>query len=240
MINQHSFRAFGRGISSKAPRRLCKVTDPAMSSPRHVHTVVVYATKGSKSTVAKGFGAPKPQSSKGIAADAPCPCGSGSLYEACCSPYHQGQAPTSSAEALLRSRYSAYVAKEPSFIADTTHPESPEYTGSRASYISTVKQTMRRLDPLQLTILASEPGETADEYFITFRLKRRIKDPEVKGSAPEVDELTERSRFIRTKGRWMYLDSRFIEEEEQRTQKAESGAVPTLEAPAKKGFFNLF
>ncbi|GIL94073.1 hypothetical protein Vretimale_404 [Volvox reticuliferus] len=240
MINQQSFRHFGCGTSCKAPRRLRKVTDPVMRNARRVHAVVLCAVKGAKSTAAKGFGAPKPQSSKGIAADAPCPCGSGSPYEACCAPYHQGQASPSSAEALLRSRYSAYVAKEPSFIADTTHPDSPEYTGSRASYISTVKQTMRRLDPMQLTIISSEPGESAEESFITFRLKRRIKDPEAKGSAAEMDELTECSRFIRTKGRWMYLDSKFIEDEEQQAQTAESKSGPTLEAPAKKGFFNLF
>lgn len=57
--------------------------------------------------------------------------------QACCSPYHRGDAPVPTPEALLRSRYSAYAAKDPQFIADTTHPDSPEYTGSRASYIGT-------------------------------------------------------------------------------------------------------
>ncbi len=59
------------------------------------------------------------------------------LCQACCSPYHRGDAAVPGPEALLRSRYSAYAAKEPQYIADTTHPDSPEYTGSRASYIGT-------------------------------------------------------------------------------------------------------
>ncbi len=45
---------------------------------------------------------------------------------------------------------------------------------------------MRRLDPLQLSILGSEPGQDANEAFISFRLKRRIKDPETPRNAPEV------------------------------------------------------
>ena len=43
--------------------------------------------------------------------DAPCPCGRSLAYAACCSRWHEGpqylQAPT--AEALMRSRYSAFV-----------------------------------------------------------------------------------------------------------------------------------
>lgn len=60
---------------------------------------------------------------------------------------------------------------------------SPTCTG-------TVKQTMRRLDPLQLSILGSEPGQDANEAFISFRLKRRIKDPETPRNAPEVRSQT--------------------------------------------------
>jgi len=38
-------------------------------------------------------------------------------------------------------RYSAYHAKNPEWIADTTHPESEEWTGTRSTYISAVKAT---------------------------------------------------------------------------------------------------
>ncbi|MCB2388602.1 YchJ family protein [Thalassolituus alkanivorans] len=41
-------------------------------------------------------------------AEALCPCGSGRLYGDCCQPLHQGQ-PAATAEALMRSRYTAFV-----------------------------------------------------------------------------------------------------------------------------------
>ncbi|EFJ51642.1 hypothetical protein VOLCADRAFT_103277 [Volvox carteri f. nagariensis] len=250
MMNTRSLRPYGHGATCRFPRTLCKAFCPVKNRTCRLPSTIVLAAKGSKNTASKGFGAPKQQPAKGIASDAVCPCGSGAVYEACCLPYHQGPAVPPTPEALLRSRYSAYVAKEPAFIADTTHPDSPEYTGSRASYMGTVKQTMRRLDPLQLTLLGSEPGTSQDEAFITFRLKRRVRDPEApKGAAAEVDELTERSRFIRVKARWMYLDSQFIEEEEQEQQGKEkdkkavvtgAGDAQPGAPPKKKGLFNLF
>lgn len=204
--------------------------------------LVVLAAKA-KAPAGKGFGAAPKGGNKGIALEAPCPCGSGAAYEACCSPYHRGDAPVPTPEALLRSRYSAYAAKDPQFIADTTHPDSPEYTGSRASYIGTVKQTMRRLDPLQLSILGSEPGQDANEAFISFRLKRRIKDPETPRNAPEVDEVVERSRFVRVSNKWYYLDSTFVDEQEQ--QQGGAAAAPAAqpqqqEPPKKKGLLPFF
>ncbi|MCD8530505.1 MAG: YchJ family protein [Saccharospirillaceae bacterium] len=41
-------------------------------------------------------------------AAAPCPCGSGSVYGGCCQRLHQGE-PAANAEALMRSRYTAFV-----------------------------------------------------------------------------------------------------------------------------------
>ncbi|PNH02599.1 LEC14B protein [Tetrabaena socialis] len=115
-------------------------------------------------------------------------------WQGCCAPYHRGAAAVPTAEAMLRSRYSAYAAKDPQYIADTTHPDSPEFVGSRSSYTGAVKQTMRRLDPLKLTILKEDAGASADESFITFKLNRRIRDPEVPRNAPEVGAAAHRSQ----------------------------------------------
>jgi SEC-C motif domain protein len=51
----------------------------------------------------------------------PCPCESGRLYSVCCQPYHQGT-PAVNAEALMRSRYSAYAFGLAQYILDTWHP----------------------------------------------------------------------------------------------------------------------
>jgi len=50
-----------------------------------------------------------------------CPCGSQNSYEGCCEPYHHCKnAPT--AEALMRSRYSAFVFSLVEYLFETTHP----------------------------------------------------------------------------------------------------------------------
>ncbi|HRZ89595.1 MAG TPA: SEC-C metal-binding domain-containing protein, partial [Spirochaetia bacterium] len=41
-----------------------------------------------------------------------CPCGSGREYSACCGPVIAGAVPAPTAEALMRSRYTAYVKGE--------------------------------------------------------------------------------------------------------------------------------
>ena len=41
--------------------------------------------------------------------DTHCPCGSGRAFELCCEPYLLGRLPAPTAEALMRSRYTAYA-----------------------------------------------------------------------------------------------------------------------------------
>jgi SEC-C motif-containing protein len=48
-----------------------------------------------------------------------CPCGSGREYSACCETYIKGRAKAPTAEALMRSRYSAYVEHEIDYIINT-------------------------------------------------------------------------------------------------------------------------
>ena len=59
----------------------------------------------------------------------PCPCGRPLAYAACCGRYHAG-APAPDAEALMRSRYSAYVKQLPDYLlaswpAGTAAPARP-------------------------------------------------------------------------------------------------------------------
>ena len=50
-----------------------------------------------------------------------CPCGSGDPLDDCCGRYHQGH-PAPTAEALMRSRYSAYALGLVDYLRDTTLP----------------------------------------------------------------------------------------------------------------------
>jgi SEC-C motif domain protein len=55
-----------------------------------------------------------------------CPCGTGIAYADCCQPLIKGERPAESAEALMRSRYAAYVKVETDYIFETTHPKHRE------------------------------------------------------------------------------------------------------------------
>jgi len=48
-----------------------------------------------------------------------CPCGSGKLYANCCKPYIKGKENAPTPEALMRSRYTAYVMHEIDYIINT-------------------------------------------------------------------------------------------------------------------------
>ena len=49
----------------------------------------------------------------------PCPCGSGAPLSSCCKPVIDGTAKALTAEALMRSRYTAYTLQEINYLAST-------------------------------------------------------------------------------------------------------------------------
>lgn len=53
-----------------------------------------------------------------------CPCGSGSGYAECCGPLHSGAAGAGTAEALMRSRYSAFAVGDSAYLLRTWHPRT--------------------------------------------------------------------------------------------------------------------
>lgn len=53
-----------------------------------------------------------------------CPCGTGKEYAVCCEPYISGKKPAPTPEALMRSRYAAYVKVATGYLRDTLAPES--------------------------------------------------------------------------------------------------------------------
>ncbi|THV41121.1 hypothetical protein FAB82_13225 [Glycomyces buryatensis] len=53
-----------------------------------------------------------------------CPCGSGRAYAECCGPLHAGEGRAASAEALMRSRYSAFALGDVPYLLRTWHPDT--------------------------------------------------------------------------------------------------------------------
>lgn len=119
-----------------------------------------------------------------------CPCGSGQPYGACCGRYHAGALPET-AEALMRSRYSAYALRLPEYIIETTHPENPDYNPDHGAWKKKILDFSTRTQFIRLEVLSAE------ENFVTFNAYL------VQENKPFI--LHEKSRFKKQNGRWLYL-----------------------------------
>ena len=119
-----------------------------------------------------------------------CPCGSGQAYIACCGPLHARASTASSAEHLMRSRYSAYVLEDWDYLLYSWHSRT------RPSWQSL--QRGGHPDWTGLEILAVSMGTDSDEAFVEFRARYRDGD--------RLANLWETSRFLREDGQWRYLD----------------------------------
>jgi SEC-C motif-containing protein len=117
-----------------------------------------------------------------------CPCGSGTAYAACCGPLHDGQ-PAPTAEALMRSRYSAYVVGHLDHVFRTWHPRTrPE------------APTLPDVEWVGLDVVRTVDGGAGDDTgVVEFRARSR--------SAGGEQVLHETSRFARRGGRWVYVDA---------------------------------
>lgn len=122
-----------------------------------------------------------------------CPCQSGELYLRCCELYHQGvTAP--SPEALMRSRYSAFVLGLSAYIQESWHVDTRPVASSAALALDAqgaLAQPWKRLQ-----IFSS--GADGDRGHVHF-----CASCHEDGSWYELEE---QSRFRREGDRWYYFD----------------------------------
>ncbi len=116
-----------------------------------------------------------------------CPCGLGDDYDACCGRYHAG-APAPTAEALMRSRYSAFAVGDAGYLLRTWHPSA--------------RPQRLTLDPAlrwtRLAVIEASGGGLFDAAG-TVRFRAVYTREGQRGV------LDETSRFVRHDGRWSYL-----------------------------------
>ncbi|MEU5692234.1 YchJ family metal-binding protein [Actinosynnema sp. NPDC020468] len=116
-----------------------------------------------------------------------CPCGYGEAYDECCGRYHAGTAaPT--AEALMRSRFTAFARSDEPYLLATWHPST--------------RPPSLDLDPdqrwLHLEVLGATGGSPLHtDATVEFRAHYRYRGVR--------DSLHENSRFVREDGRWLYV-----------------------------------
>jgi len=121
--------------------------------------------------------------------DIPCPCGSNQSYSHCCGRYLDRNEIPATAEALMRSRYTAYTLLREDYLLATWHVSTrPEQLGLAA------EATGKWLG-LQVKHHEQTDGTHAVVEFIA-----RHKTG---GRAHRMHEV---SRFVREDGRWFYVD----------------------------------
>ena len=118
-----------------------------------------------------------------------CPCGSGRTIAACCGRYLDTQTPAPDAEALMRSRYTAYALGKASYLLDTWHP------ATRPAVLQLDEEPRPRW--IGLTVKRHEIQD-ADHAIVEFIARYKINGRAFK--------LYETSRFVRADERWFYVD----------------------------------
>lgn len=111
----------------------------------------------------------------------PCPCGSRKKYAECCGPRLSGERPAETPEALMRSRYTAYVLRDAASLLATWHPRTRP-----------AELHLGHTEWLGLTVRRAE-GNTVS---FTARYQERGQHR----------ALRERSTFVQEDRTWFYLD----------------------------------
>jgi SEC-C motif-containing protein len=139
--------------------------------------------------------------------DQPCPCGRGPTFAECCEPILQEKRPAATAEELMRSRFTAHVAR------DFAHLHRTYLETSREPYVPDPEVTPR--DWTRLVIHAHDVGPKPDMAYVDFTATYREGDAE--------HALHEKAEFQRIEGIWFY------------TRAVREGPAPIKSAHAKVG-----
>jgi SEC-C motif-containing protein len=117
-----------------------------------------------------------------------CPCGLSITYAQCCGKLHAGALPPD-AEALMRSRYSAYALGNIDYLLATWHPDTrPDARDLHHPALKWLGLDVR-----------SHSHDGRDNAGVEFIARFRI-------GGGKAQRMHERSRFVRVDSRWLYLD----------------------------------
>lgn len=135
----------------------------------------------------------KPSSSNPAAA---CACGSGRTRSGCCGPFLDGERPAPTAEALMRSRYCAFVEHRVDYLHETLEPKGRADHDQKAT-----RKWAEQSEWLGLEILSVTGGGESDDAGEVEFLARFRAD----GQRLEHREL---ATFARHDGRWCFVNGR--------------------------------
>jgi hypothetical protein len=118
-----------------------------------------------------------------------CPCCSGLGFSDCCQPLLLGVRRAATAEALMRSRYSAFVVGDSGYLRDSWHPE-----------YAPAEIELGDVRWVGLQILGKSGGGPLDSSgTVSFAARYEVGGQRL--------VLREDSRFLRLAGAWVYVDA---------------------------------
>jgi len=120
-----------------------------------------------------------------------CYCGSAKPFAICCEPYLNNTEKASTAEALMRSRYSAYCIQAGDYLLATTHSSTRKFHKKEDIMAWSGSNQWLKLEVLN----ATETVVEFKAYFLDERLKANIHH--------------EQSTFVKEDGNWFYVDGVF-------------------------------
>jgi SEC-C motif-containing protein len=124
-----------------------------------------------------------------------CPCGSGKTLQLCCGQWLSGKQSAPTAEALMRSRYTAYVLKNVDYLVKTTLPASREPDLAESIRDWSGQVTWQKLHVLQVEAGGRSDTEGTVEFIAEF-------------IGPNgTDRHHERSQFKKVRGVWFYAEA---------------------------------
>jgi SEC-C motif-containing protein len=121
----------------------------------------------------------------------PCPCGSNKNFSDCCARYLERNEPAPTAEALMRSRYTAYTLLREDYLLATWH------SSTRPSSLGLAEEVPTQWIGLQIKRHEQPDAEHARVEFVA-----RYK---INGRAHRLHEV---SRFVLENGKWLYVDGK--------------------------------
>ena len=127
-----------------------------------------------------------------------CPCGSGRPIGECCQPYISGSAKPPTAEALMRSRYTAYVTQAVDYIVKTCTPRSVKGLDVEPTRIWSTTSQWHGLTIVQTANGGPDDTEGMVEFVASYTQDGRKQ------------ECHERSHFEKIDGQWLYDTGRTV------------------------------
>ncbi len=123
-----------------------------------------------------------------------CPCGLDKTYEDCCGKFHNFESIPTTAEQLMRSRYSAYAKIDTEYLLKTSHPST------RKNYvIEDIKSWAEENIWQKLQIIKIQKGQkNQSEGIVEFKAFYLDKEG-------NTQKHHEKSSFVKEGNTWFYL-----------------------------------